>query len=77
MSRRMAPSGNSLYGKISPDSNAVATLFPIATAAFGSSFLIIGLTDIKKNSDKCKEILLFASALVFEEHYISDFVNAE
>ena len=56
---------------------AVATLFPISTAAIISSFLIIGFTDSKKSTGKCKEILLFASALVFEEQYINDFVNAE
>lgn len=56
---------------------AAATLFPIATAAVSSSILIIGLTDSKKSSEKCKEILLFASALVFEKQYINDFVDAE
>ena len=56
---------------------AIAGAFPIAGATFGASLLAYSLITGAKSSNKCKEMLLFCAAIVFERDYIEDFINAQ
>ena len=50
---------------------------PIAASAIGASLLCYKKNGEANSSLKWKEILLFASALVFEKEFINDFFNAQ
>lgn len=50
---------------------------PVAASAIGAALVCYRKNGDTNSTSKCKEILIFASALVFEKDLINDFINAQ